>query len=65
MLLDILDRVERQGQAGSVAGARYGKTRSAISGMVFRVWRDIAEIADTATKPENMNGGVGPRWWAK
>ena len=67
MMLDILDRVENGFTAAEV-GARYGKSKSAVLGMVFRVRRDVdadplPRGAVAASKPENMDGGMPARWW--
>ena len=70
MMLDIMDRVVN-GQTYTEAGAPHGKSKNAISGMMFRVARDLAasEYAPfqaggvAAVKPENQDGGMPARWW--
>lgn len=70
-ILDILDRVDRQGQSMAEVGARYGVSRSAIAGVLKRVRDDLtkSELAPLprgslrAYWPENQDGALGPRWW--
>jgi hypothetical protein len=70
-ILDILDRIERQGQTMAGAAARYGVSRNVIAGVVFRVKKDL-EISEAAPiprgqvrayRPDNQDGAMGPRWW--
>lgn len=69
-LLDILDRVDN-GQTFGEIGRFYGTTKSAISGIMFRIRRDMAD-ADASPRPrgvaapqrvENCDGGMPARWW--
>jgi len=66
-ILDILDRVERQGQSYEEAGAVHGKGRSATAGVIKRVRDDLAasEVGSRVTRADNQDGSQGPRWWAK
>lgn len=64
-LLDILDRFYRQGQTGKAIGEVYGRSRNAILGAINRVRTDDRAVEDVATKPENRDAGMPPRWWER
>ena len=61
--LDILDRHERQGQTGPAIAKHYGTSKSAIMGLIHRVRRE--EQPCKCRKPENKDGGMPERWWAR
>lgn len=71
MALDILDRVERQGQTMSEAGTAHGLSRDSVAGLLRRVRDDLAasEAAPflpgtgAAVKPDSRDGGMPVRWW--
>lgn len=71
MVLDILDRVERQGQSMAAVAKAYGLSRSSVAGLLKRVRDDLAESEALpaprgqvlAYWPENKDGGMPARWW--
>jgi hypothetical protein len=62
-VLEILDLTERQGLTATVVAVRMRCTRSAILGLRYRVNTDSDKVLDVAQRPENRDGGQGPRWW--
>jgi hypothetical protein len=65
-LLDILDRNERQGQSAAVIAKALGKSRSSVLGLMHRFkTTGVQTITDRATKAENRDGGMPPRWWER
>lgn len=66
-LLDMLDRMDRLGESAAKVAEAFGVTRSSICGLRRRVTRDYeASVAGSViVKLENMDGHLGPRWWAK
>lgn len=78
-MLDVLDRIEADGQTMAEVAARYGVSRSAVAGLLKRI-RDDLKAADLAVlsvrdqrrwgtrpaqKPENRDGGMPARWWQR
>jgi hypothetical protein len=61
-VLDVMHRATRGDTYVSI-GADYGVTRSAIAGMVMRIRE--ADLPCECTKPENRDGGMPARWWAR
>ena len=59
-ILDILHLHEVEGLTASEIGPRFGKTKNAIFGMIFRI-RTETDATDTG----HGNGSMPPRWWAK
>lgn len=66
-MLEILDKRERVGLTGAKIAEALGVSRSAILGLLFRLNRDtdLAEQGSIVTKPENRDGGMPVRWWAR
>lgn len=66
-MLEILDKSERVGLTGAKIAEGLGVSRSSILGILFRVNRDtdLAERGSIVTKPENRDGGMPVRWWAR
>jgi hypothetical protein len=71
VVLDVLDRVERQGQSMALAGAAHQLSRSSVAGLLKRV-RDGLATSEAkpvprgqvlAYWPENKDGGMPARWW--
>ncbi len=66
-MLEILDKRERLGLSGAGIAEGLGVSRSSILGLLFRLNRetDLAEVGSIVTKPENRDGGMPVRWWAR
>ena len=72
VLLQILDRHERQGETYTDIAEAFGTTRSAVAGVIrrIRVDTDLAECAPVepgkvrAIDPANLDGGMPPLWWS-
>ena len=68
-MLDILDLIDGQGESMARVAERYDVSRSVIAGLLKRVRDDLAmsEAAPgrRARRPENQDGALGRRWWAK
>lgn len=66
-MLTALDLIEAQGLSRQEVAERYGMTRSAMCGMIFRINRELAasEAAPgpKAVKPSNQDGALGRLWW--
>ena len=68
-MLRALDLHERQGLTASAVAERLsGETRmrvsrSAILGLMKRIKDELARVPDTATRPENRDGGMQAEWW--
>ena len=71
IVLDILDRVHREGETYEQAGAAHGLSRSAVAGLVKRVIdacaaedaRPLLPGERPVAKSENCDGAMGARWW--
>lgn len=71
VILDVLDRVEREGQSMAAAGGVHGLSRSSVAGLLKRVRDDLAKSEAAplprgqvrAYWPENKDGGMPARWW--
>lgn len=64
-LLNILDLHERQGLTAAQVAERMGGSRSSILGKVHRVRCDADATPCHAARPENQDGGMPERWWAR
>ncbi len=62
--LEVLD-LWYQGYSASEIAKQFGVSRSAILGLVHRVRADTDRFPSEATKPENKDGGMPARWWAR
>lgn len=62
-VLKILHRIDVLGIKYGEAGAPFGKSRSAVSGMIHHLRRQEV-TACACEKPENRDGGMPTRWWA-
>lgn len=60
--LKILHRIDVLGMKYREAGAPFGKSRSAVSGMMHHL-RQQQVMACECEKPENKDGGMPTRWW--
>ena len=64
-ILLILHLLEGEGMSASDVGERFGITRSAVLGYKHRALVDGYDHDDQTTKPENLDGAMGPMWWRK
>lgn len=62
-LLDMLHVQATEGTA--VARARFGMTNSQVQGKLHTTVRASDAIPCLCDKPENRDGGMPPRWWAR
>lgn len=59
-LLEVVRLHEVEGLSAQRIAERFGKTKSAICGIIFRVRTET-----DATDNGHSNGTMPPRWWAK
>jgi hypothetical protein len=72
-ILDVLDLHHNEGVTLTVMAAKYGRSRSAMCGIVFRINQDtdaaeaapVAEGETPAAYPKNCDGGMPRRWWVR
>lgn len=66
-ILEMMHLMDHCGLTGTDVARRYGRSRSAILGLRFRILRDLeaSERGAQARKPENRDGGMPPGWWRK
>lgn len=64
-LLTILDLWENERLSAKTIGERFGVSRSAILGLVYRIDRETEALGwkDAAVKPENRDGNMPHGWW--
>lgn len=62
-VLEILFSADVHGNAAT--RARFGMTNSAVQGLRGRTVRAAEAIPCACRLPENRDGGMAPRWWAR
>lgn len=60
-VLTMLDLRDGVGLNRAMIGERFGMSKSAVAGALYRI--DIAEQPCACVKPENKDGGMPRGWW--
>lgn len=63
--LQILHMLEVERAGGTAVAARFGMTRSAVQGLAYRMNTAATREPCACVRPENRDGGMPARWWAK
>jgi hypothetical protein len=63
-ILEVLDAFERQGVSSPVIARKMGVTPKAILNLRDRINSEADKVECKATRAENRDGGMPPRWWA-
>lgn len=65
--LRVLDLMQGEGLSAAEVAERFGQSRNAICGLVFRIERELKESeaapGPKAIKPDNQDGALGRGWW--
>lgn len=64
-VLNILHDLEEAGLESRVVREKYGLTRGAMAGIRDRFLGSKTHLPCACHKPENRDGGMKPKWWAK
>lgn len=60
-LLTILHLRDHEGMLASVTGERFGRSKGAIVGALWRIDKET----DASDPDGNQNGTMPPKWWAR
>lgn len=63
-MLEVL-HLKATGITAASIGERMGRSKSSILGMIHRVNEAANKHPCRCKKPENKDGSMGPRWWAR
>lgn len=64
-LLKMLYHMDHCGMTSGEIADAMGRSRSAVMGAIHRVRVEMAAFECCCVHPENQDGGMPARWWAK
>jgi len=64
-LLQMMHLHDVEGLSYGQIAERFVLSRSSVAGYIRRVKSEADLVTSECVAPENMDGGMGVRWWAK